>query len=701
MSRLPPPLATSPGDSGRDSGTTSSKKRQRTSAASVSEQQDKKRDAAEGFRASGHEWIGKRVKRMVIRQVDAMPIIADAVIVQWWPKGIKKDEPAMWKIKYAESVSEPGAAVSEPDLIYEDLLEKEAKDAIHCATPDGFAALQAVQNRILDLDQTSTQRRDEFIRSQPAFAGDQQAGRQSLVSGYLVWAFSEGKWWPAQIYTPCAYIHSVLLAHNTFTHFIAKQICDSAKPDSLFVVFLNKIRQFEWAAWRPQPPGSQQQQVRVCVHDFRKHYLHHKAATSGTGRLEALREAEELLNGWLGGHEYGEQQAPVSGVADDLNSTASKPSPPKPVPSTNWRSVGHVWVGRQVKRWRVRGSHDQQQIYDGRIIAWKPKDHGRPAMWKVEFHTHGGVLGEDYEELHEDDARDAIACANPNQGFVALQALQKRITAMDVVCAERRDQFIRSQPAFVEDQSAGRRSLMSGYLVFARYDGVWWPAQLCTPLTYMKQYAGYSHTIAKEIVKTMKPERLFVTYLDTSLTCGWVRAGDVHDFRLHRSGHVDAMTKDKELRGALRQADATLANWIHSRVADATSDSEAPTCRSNSSSSKLSRADSMPLSPREPVRAERPAASPAAKVGGSSSTFSAGDSACKEVIDLDISSLTAQKHISTAGEAGNHNLPAAARSTDADVTAALRDAARQVLAQFAQKIRESKGGTESSISTLQ
>eukprot|EP01043_Picozoa_sp_COSAG02_P062604 COSAG02_NODE_8679_length_2482_cov_1.352077_2_plen_618_part_00 len=72
VSRLDPTLATSPSDSCRDGRTSSSKKKQRTSGASASEKQEKTSDAAEGFRSNGHEWIGKRVKRMVIRQVAAI-----------------------------------------------------------------------------------------------------------------------------------------------------------------------------------------------------------------------------------------------------------------------------------------------------------------------------------------------------------------------------------------------------------------------------------------------------------------------------------------------------------------------------------------------------------------------------------------------------------------------------------------------------
>lgn len=72
------------------------KKKQRTSAAGADEGQNALID---GFRAEGHEWIGKHVKRMVIRQVDAAPTIADAVIFKWWPEGDTKDDPALWKIK--------------------------------------------------------------------------------------------------------------------------------------------------------------------------------------------------------------------------------------------------------------------------------------------------------------------------------------------------------------------------------------------------------------------------------------------------------------------------------------------------------------------------------------------------------------------------------------------------------------------------
>ncbi len=678
-----------PGNSGRDTRTLSNKK-QRTSGAGACEKQDKNCDTAEAYRTSGHEWIGTKVKRLVIRKVDAMPTIGDAVIVSWMPKGSKRDEPAMWKIKYLESESEPGAAASEPDMIHEDLFEKEARDAIHSATPEGFAALQLLQNRIQNLDKIAAQSRDEFIRSQPAFAEDQQEGRQSFISGYLVWVLSEGKWWPAQIYTPLSYIHDNFI--DTYSHFMAKQICDSAKPDSLFVAFLNKQRHCEWAAWRPQPPERQQlshqRQARVCVHDFRGHYRQHKASTSGTARLEALQVAEDLLTKWLG-----------SDVADELFSTATNTSPPKPVPSLNWRTVGHnKWLGRQVKRWRVQGCHDEQRIHDGRIIAWKPKaSRLQPALWKVEF-SDGAASGEDYEVLYESDARDAIECATP-QGFAALQALQKRITTMEVVCRQRRDQFIRNQPAFVEDQSAGRVSLISGYLVFVKHNTVWWPAQLYTPLSYMKIYAGYSHTIAKTIARAVKPDRLFVMYLDASRTCDWVHVGDVHDFRLHRSRHVAAMMNNEYLRAALRQADDTLANWIHPNVTEASGDSEAPT---DSASSKLTRADSIPLSPREPVRSsvtERPAAELAATSGGPASSISSAiDSASDsdEAVALDINSVAAKKQISRTSEARHHGIPAAARSADADVTAALRDAAREVLAQFAQNVRLSTRAAEKS-----
>lgn len=684
------------GDSDRD-GRILSNNKQRTSGAAACGKQEETCDTAEEYRTSGHEWIGKKVKRLVIRRVDAIPTIGDAVIVSWLPKGRKKDEPAMWKIKYLDSESEAGAAVSEPepDMINEDLLEKEARDAIQSATPEGYAALQALRNRIQKLDTIAAQRRDEFIRSQPAFAGDQQAGRQSLMSGYLVWVLSEGKWWPAQIFTPLSYLQQVI-PEDAYCHFMAKQICDSAKPDSLFVVFLNKQRHFEWAAWRPQPPEceelSLQRQPRDCVHDFRKHYRQHKASTSGNARLKALQDAEDVLGRWLGS-----EQALKDVIADERVSKATRLSPPKPVPSRNWRSAGHEWVGRQVKRWRVQGRYDQHRIHDGRITAWKPKATGQPALWKVEF-----ALDEGYEELQAGDASDAIDCATP-QGFAALQALQKQITTMEVVCTQRRDHFIRNQPAFAEDQSAGRTSLISGYLVFAKYNGVWWPAQLFTPFTYMKICAGYSHTIAKGIVRTKKLDRLFVAYLDDCRSCSWVHVADVHDFRLHRSRHVAEMMKDKELSVALGLADATLADWIHSDATEATDDTEAST-GSRSSSSKLSRADSIPLSPRGPVRSSfsvRPATDPAAKAAGPSdpaakaagplASVSSSDSATNNDKAVDNSSVATKKQIDRADEARYHDVPAAAQSADADVAAALRDAAREVLAQFAQKIRLSKG----------
>ena len=83
--------------------------------------------------------------------------------------------------------------------------ENEVKDAIECATPEGLRSLEALKDRMLSLESAATTRRDDFIRSQPAWAGDQAAGRHSLLSGYLIWAYSVGKWWPAQIYTPLTY----------------------------------------------------------------------------------------------------------------------------------------------------------------------------------------------------------------------------------------------------------------------------------------------------------------------------------------------------------------------------------------------------------------------------------------------------------------------------------------------------------------
>ena len=188
---------------------------------------------------------------------------------------------------------------------------------MHSATPEGYPALQALRDRMLGLEKIAAQRRDEFIRSQPAFSEDVRAGRQSLVSGYLVWALSEGKWWPAQIYTPCAYLRDYLKDH--YSHFIAKEIVKSTKPDHLFVVYLGQQRQFEWAAWRlliGSAAPHQRQQPRICVHDFRKHHCEHRASVIGAAVLKALQEAEDTLNTWLGASgeqgyaRYAQQQPP-------------------------------------------------------------------------------------------------------------------------------------------------------------------------------------------------------------------------------------------------------------------------------------------------------------------------------------------------------------------------------------------------------
>ena len=232
---------------------------------------------------------------------------------------------------------------------------------MHSATPEGYPALQALRDRMLGLEKIAAQRRDEFIRSQPAFSEDVKAGRQSLVSGYLVWAFSEGKWWPAQIYTPCAYLRDYLKDH--YSHFIAKQIVQSTKPDHLFVVYLGQQRQFEWAAWRPligsaAPQGQRQQFPRICVHDFRKHHCEHRASVIGAAVLKALQEAEDTLNMWLGasaeqGYMYGyAQQPPPRPLQHKL--TPTRPAAPALAATgavREWETVGHEWLGCHVKRW--------------------------------------------------------------------------------------------------------------------------------------------------------------------------------------------------------------------------------------------------------------------------------------------------------------------------------------------------------------
>lgn len=605
VSTLEPSL--SQGDSARDVFPPAEKK-QRKSGADPAQQQSG--NNAGGFCTAGHEWIGKKVKRMVIGH-DYLPTIADAVIVQWWPKGTGKDDPALWKITYVETETthenqaQPQAGAVMPaalDIVTEDLYEKEARDAIQSATPEGHAALKALQERLLGLDQLAKQRRDDFIRSQPAFAEDQRSGRNSLVSGYLVWVFSEGKWWPAQLYTPLTYLWDYL--RDEYSHFFAKEISRSARPESLFVVFLGKQRQFQWVPWRAHLPGSQPQPTS-CVHDFRLYHSKHRASVSGVAVLKALNEAEDVLHQWIvsgsgssasgaSQHGRGSQASEPRNMDEPPARQSSKAKKPAPKPtltlqstsssSYNWKKFGHKWVGRRVKRWCCQistpaapsNSHTEvvgnrpsppkgMDIQSGRVVAWQPKAPGQPALWKIRLYSDraGAVLRKDYEVLNEIETCDAIDCDNP-QGFVALQELRQRIMAVDMLCAQRRDNFIRTQPAFVDDERAGRLSLVSGYLIFVKYDRDWWPAQLYTPVTYMREISLYSHTIAKTILKTMKPDSLFVVYLDATRSCGWVPDTGVEDFRLHRSRHLDGMMRNEELRIALKQADDTLARWIAS-----------------------------------------------------------------------------------------------------------------------------------------
>ena len=206
-------------------------------------------------------------------------------------------------------------------------------------------------------------------------------------------------------------------------------------------------------------------------------------------------------------------------------------------------------------------------IHTGIIIAWQPKAKGQPALWKVKFESGcaGGALREHCEKLNETEARDAIHC-DSRDGLAGLIALRKQIMDLESLCIQRRNQFIRKQPAFVEDQRSGRQSLLCGYLVFVKWDDVWWPAQLYTPLIYMKESKLYTHAIAKSILKEMKPDSLFVVFLDEHRSCTWVAAGDVHDFRLHRARHVDYMTSE-DLRAAL-QAAALRAGLHASRPRD-------------------------------------------------------------------------------------------------------------------------------------
>ena len=54
--------------------------------------------------STGHEWIGRKTKRILVGANDAGLSIVDGEVIEWWPKGAGKDDPAMWKVKFISSI---------------------------------------------------------------------------------------------------------------------------------------------------------------------------------------------------------------------------------------------------------------------------------------------------------------------------------------------------------------------------------------------------------------------------------------------------------------------------------------------------------------------------------------------------------------------------------------------------------------------
>jgi hypothetical protein len=195
-------------------------------------------------------------------------------------------------------------------------------------------------------------------------------------------------------------------------------------------------------------------------------------------------------------------------------------------------------------------------------------------------------------------------------------------------------------------------------------------------------------------------------YLDAARQFEWVKAEDVQDFRLARPRHLHAAMSDPSTAAALKLADATLADWIHSSVTH------------TRPSSQLSGEDPIPLSPREPLLAYRTTSGTSLAETDTETETETETVAMQTTTELRVTSdgetHTAVRWRPTGGathstlpedetdsavaseeeatdQASDHDLGAA----DGDVAAVLRDAARELLAQFAQRVQQSLAAADS------
>ena len=196
-------------------------------------------------------------------------------------------------------------------------------------------------------------------------------------------------------------------------------------------------------------------------------------------------------------------------------------------------------------------------------------------------------------------------------------------------------------------------------------------------------------------------------YLDVARQFEWVEAEDVQDFRLYRSRHLHATMSDPCTSAALKLADATLADWIHSFMT------------TSRPSSQLSGEDIIPLSPRELLIAYR-------TTSGTSLTETEIETETETGAERVTMQTTAELRVTSGGEMHTtvrwSRTSATTRPTvpeneadsalaspeatdqasdheggvdDEDVAAVLRDAAREVLAQFAQRVQQSLTAVDS------
>ena len=335
-------------------------------------------EAAQGYLDHGHEWIGAQIQRMLVSASGDDLTIVKGTIVKWMPaasSGVNKG-PAFWRVQFEASA----------ELLEEDLEADEARDAIGCATEEGGRELAALRERLLSLESVARERRDDFIRRQPAYAEDVRAGHNTLICGYKVWAKFGEEWWPAELMTPIVYMYTqaaqaaVLSAAPKYSHFEARAMCKAVKPESLFLGYLDKARSYSWASWGPGLSDAS-----ICVHDFRLHRARHAndpRLKKNPSIVEALNAADASLSAWKagaaadvagGGAASAAGESNASGAEAGASGETQQPASAAPDDARKSRFVGVSWVDQRQK-WMAQLGSVQIGVFDDEEAAARAYD---------------------------------------------------------------------------------------------------------------------------------------------------------------------------------------------------------------------------------------------------------------------------------------------------------------------------------------